>query len=63
MTRPIIGIIGNSYELDDRYPIHAGGTMNSEALAAVAGCMPLIVPSIPDTFRCRNCWRRAMVSF
>lgn len=47
MTRPVIGIIGNSYELDDRYPVHAGGTMNSEAVAAVSGCMPLIVPSDP----------------
>ena len=47
MTRPIIGIIGNSYEIEDRYPVHAGGTMNSDAVAAVAGCMPLIVPSDP----------------
>ncbi|QGX99017.1 gamma-glutamyl-gamma-aminobutyrate hydrolase family protein [Roseovarius faecimaris] len=47
MTRPVIGIIGNSYELEDRYPVHAGGTMNSEAVAAVAGCIPFIVPSDP----------------
>jgi len=47
MTRPIVGIIGNQYVLDDRYPVHAGGTMNSEAIAAVAGCMPLLVPSDP----------------
>ena len=47
MTRPIIGIVGNYYELDDRYPVHAGGTMNSEAISCVAGCMPLIIPSNP----------------
>ena len=47
MTRPIIGIIGNSYEIDDRYPVHAGGTMNSEAVSCVAECMPLIVPTDP----------------
>ena len=47
MTRPIIGIIGNLYELDDRYPVHAGGTMNSEAVAGVAGCLPIIIPSNP----------------
>ncbi|SLN52429.1 Gamma-glutamyl-gamma-aminobutyrate hydrolase PuuD [Roseovarius litorisediminis] len=47
MTRPRVGIIGNSYELNDRYPVHAGGTMNSEAVADVAGCMPLLIPSDP----------------
>lgn len=48
MTRPIIGIIGNSYLIDDSYPVHAGGTMNSDAISQVAGCMPLIIPSNPD---------------
>ncbi len=47
MTRPIIGIIGNSYLIDDIYPVHAGGKMNSDAVAQVAGCLPLIVPSDP----------------
>lgn len=48
MKRAIIGIIGNRYELDDRYPVHSGGTMNSHAIADVAGCMPLIIPSDPN---------------
>ncbi|WP_306154222.1 gamma-glutamyl-gamma-aminobutyrate hydrolase family protein [Roseovarius sp. MMSF_3281] len=47
MARPVIGIIGNHHLIDDRYPVHAGGTMNSEAVAQVAGCMPLLVPSDP----------------
>jgi putative glutamine amidotransferase len=47
MARPIVGIIGNSYLLNDQYPAHAGGTMNSEAVAAVAGCLPLVIPSDP----------------
>lgn len=47
MTRPKVGIIGNSYLLNDQYPAHAGGTMNSEAVAEVAGCMPLLIPSDP----------------
>ncbi|UWQ90033.1 gamma-glutamyl-gamma-aminobutyrate hydrolase family protein [Aliisedimentitalea scapharcae] len=47
MTRPKVGIIGNSYLINDQYPAHAGGTMNSEAVAEVAGCMPLLVPSDP----------------
>src|SRR6056297_1050856 len=47
MARPVIGIIGNHYLIDDSYPVHAGGTMNSEAIAQVADCMPLLVPSDP----------------
>ncbi len=47
MKRPVIGIIGNSYLLNDQYPVHAGGRMNSEAVAAVSNCVPLIVPSDP----------------
>ena len=47
MTRPIVGIIGNFHLINDQYPAHAGGTMNSEAVADVSGCMPLIVPSDP----------------
>jgi len=47
MTRPIIGIIGNSYLLDESYPVHACGTMNSDAISQVAGCMPVILPSDP----------------
>ena len=48
MTRPVIGIIGNSALLNDSYPTHAGGTMNSCAVSNVAGCIPLIIPADPD---------------
>lgn len=47
MTRPVIGIIGNTYEQDDRYPVHAGGTINSTAVATVSDCIPLIIPPDP----------------
>ncbi|NUH66202.1 gamma-glutamyl-gamma-aminobutyrate hydrolase family protein [Sulfitobacter sp. S0837] len=47
MARPVVGIIGNSYLLNDSYPVHAGGQMNTEAIAGVADCVPLIVPSDP----------------
>lgn len=47
MTRPIVGIIGNSYLINDEYPAHAGGTMNSEAVAEVSGAMPMLVPADP----------------
>jgi len=48
MARPVVGIIGNSYLINDEYPAHAGGTMNSCAVASVAQCTPLIVPSDPS---------------
>ena len=48
MTRPVIGIIGNSYLLNDEYPAHAAGHMNAEALVRVSGAMPVIIPSDPD---------------
>lgn len=47
MARPIVGIIGNLSLLNDDYPVHSGGTINSAAVAQVAGCMPLLIPSDP----------------
>ncbi|WP_370227983.1 gamma-glutamyl-gamma-aminobutyrate hydrolase family protein [Cognatishimia sp.] len=47
MARPIVGIIGNAYLLNEEYPVHVAGTMNSSALVDVAGCMPMIIPSDP----------------
>lgn len=48
MARPVVGIICNQYLLHDQYPVHAGGTMNSEAIAEVSGCMPMMIPTDPD---------------
>jgi putative glutamine amidotransferase len=48
MARPVIGIIGNSYLLNDEYPTHAAGTMNSDAVANVSNAIPLIIPSDPN---------------
>ena len=44
---PVVGIIGNAHLINDEYPVHAGGLMNSEAIAYVSRAMPLIVPSDP----------------
>ena len=45
--RPVIGIIGNMNVLNQDYPVHASGTMNSAAVAEVSGAMPIIIPSDP----------------
>jgi putative glutamine amidotransferase len=47
MARPIVGIISNSYMINDQYPAHAGGAMNCEAIAEVTGALPLLVPANP----------------
>ncbi len=46
--RPVIGIIGNSALIGGDYPAHAGGTMNSAAVAEVAEAMPLLIPADPN---------------
>lgn len=47
MVRPVVGIIGNSYLMNDEYPTHAGGTMNSDAVSNVSDCVPLLIPADP----------------
>lgn len=47
MTRPVVGIIGNQHMINDTYEVHAGGSMNSDAVANAADCLPLLIPSDP----------------
>ena len=47
MARPLVGIIGNQHLINDQYPTHAGGTMNSEAVSEVSHCLPVVIPSDP----------------
>ena len=51
MRRPVIGIIGNSHLINDSYATHAGGTMNSCAVAKVADGIPMIIPADPGMVR------------
>jgi putative glutamine amidotransferase len=46
-TRPVVGIIGNSALLNESYPVHAGGVMNTAAIAQVTGALPLLIPADP----------------
>ena len=47
MARPVVGIIGNHHLINDTYATHAGGVMNSEAVACVSKCLPLLIPADP----------------
>jgi len=48
MRKPVVGIIANSFLIDDQYPVQSSGKMNVEAMGTVTGALPLIVPSMPD---------------
>ena len=50
MSKPIVGIIGNSYLIDDKYPAQGSGVINIEAIAEVAQALPVIIPSLPKCF-------------
>lgn len=45
--RPVVGIIGNHNVINDSYHVFASGLMNTEAVAEVAGCLPLVIPCDP----------------
>ncbi|MEM9585366.1 MAG: gamma-glutamyl-gamma-aminobutyrate hydrolase family protein [Pseudomonadota bacterium] len=47
MSRPVIGIIGNFYLINDEYPSYSAGQMNCEAISEATGCIPLIIPTSP----------------
>ncbi|MEQ8367378.1 MAG: gamma-glutamyl-gamma-aminobutyrate hydrolase family protein [Roseicyclus sp.] len=46
--RPVIGIIGNQHLINEQYVTHAGGSMNSQAIAEVSGGLPLVIPADPN---------------
>jgi putative glutamine amidotransferase len=48
MTRPVVGIIGNSHVVENRFAAQMAGERNLRAVAEVAGALPLIVPGLPD---------------
>lgn len=48
MARPVIGIIGNHYVIDDSYAVHTSGEMNAAAVRDVCDCLPLVVPPNPE---------------
>ncbi|WP_235962559.1 gamma-glutamyl-gamma-aminobutyrate hydrolase family protein [Jannaschia marina] len=45
--RPIVGIISNHYLINDQYPAHANGAMNTDAVSQVSGALPLTFPADP----------------
>ena len=40
MRRPVVGIIGNSHRIENRFPVQAVGERNLRAVAEVSGADP-----------------------
>ena len=48
MRRPIVGIIGNTHRIENRFPVQAVGERNLRAVAEVSGAIPVMFASIPE---------------
>jgi putative glutamine amidotransferase len=48
MTRPLVGVIANSYKIEDRYPMQGAGEFTLESVVKAAGAVPLVFPALPD---------------
>lgn len=47
MSRPLIGIIGNTYLVNDEFEAQVMATASYESVARVAECLPVLVPANP----------------
>jgi putative glutamine amidotransferase len=48
MRRPVVGVIGNAYRVEDRFVTQLVGERNLRAVAEVAGALPLMFAGSPD---------------
>jgi len=46
--RPVVGVIGNAYRVEGRFPVQAVGERNLRAIAEVAGALPLMFAGCPE---------------
>jgi putative glutamine amidotransferase len=48
MRRPVVGVIGNAYRIEDRFATQLVGERNLRAVADVAGALPLMFAASPE---------------
>lgn len=48
MRKPIVGVIGNSQRIEQRFSVQAVGERNLRAIAEVSGALPLMFAGAPD---------------
>jgi putative glutamine amidotransferase len=47
-SRPVIGVIGNAYRIENRFSVQAAGENNLRAVAEVAGALPMMFAGTPE---------------
>ncbi|MCB1510980.1 MAG: gamma-glutamyl-gamma-aminobutyrate hydrolase family protein [Hyphomicrobiaceae bacterium] len=47
MTKPVVGVIGNAFRVENRFDVQMAGERNLRAIADVAAALPLIFPGLP----------------
>jgi putative glutamine amidotransferase len=48
MKRPVVGVIGNSHRLENRFTVQMVGERNLSAIAEVSGALPLMFAGLPE---------------
>lgn len=48
MRKPVIGVIGNRYLINETYPVRAGGELDCRSISKICGATPLIIPADPE---------------
>src|ERR1700688_1812622 len=48
MRRPVVGVIGSAYRIEDRFATQLVGERNLRAVAEVSGALPLMFAATPD---------------
>ena len=48
MRRPVVGVIGNAFRIENRFATQMVGERNLRAVAEVAGALPLMFAGTPD---------------
>src|ERR1700693_4789125 len=48
MRRPVVGVIGNAYRIENRFATQLVGERNLRAVAEVTGALPLMFAASPD---------------
>lgn len=48
MSRPVVGVIGNSHIVENRFPAQICGEKNLRAVAEVTGALPIMFASVPE---------------
>jgi putative glutamine amidotransferase len=48
MKRPVVGVIGNSHRIENRFTVQMVGERNLSAVAEVSGALPLMFAGLPE---------------